>query len=192
MLRGCNGFESYKLVTIVLEIQDQRDCGGGGGIYVRQVKNTLECICSQRVSAHCGVLPLRIISHVPSQPKRRRWGDTPFFGGSPPEVGSWEADAGEWSGVYEVWSGGRWWWRAITSLPPHRGAVIRQEHGDRLRLAFKGEEEHYQPRRSGDLEYPTTTLFSARVGVWMARPSFEKVHNKNSLRLWHHLWQVYI
>lgn len=55
----------------------------------------------------------------------------------------------------------------LLHLSLHRGAVIRQEHGDRLRLPFKSEEERYLTRRSSDLEYQTTTLFSAGVSVWM-------------------------
>lgn len=39
---------------------------------------------------------------------------------------------------YEIWSGGRWGSRVCLST----GAVIRREHGDRLRLGQTREEDH--------------------------------------------------
>lgn len=84
------------------------DCVILGGVYVGEVKNTLEA--TYLFTSHCAVLLSGIIAH-PLPAEAPQVGRYAFIGpgGSPSEAGSWEVAAGERSSVYEVWSGGRWW-----------------------------------------------------------------------------------
>lgn len=79
-----------------------------GGVYVGEVKNTLEA--TYLFTSHCAVLLSGIIAH-PLPGEAPQVGRYAFIGpgGSPSEAGSWEVAAGERSSVYEVWSGGRPW-----------------------------------------------------------------------------------